>query len=106
MTIELLTPTSYRVETSGWDVDENFFVEKTELEWTQEEKKIFLHHPVRKGALVFVRLMGIDAQDNACPVAYEAAAVTYRMQLRGYEVLLMQMSPRMHAEAVAELCHK
>jgi hypothetical protein len=90
-------PTIYRVETSGWDVDENFFVEKTDLEWTEEEKTIHLQHPVRKGTVVFVRLMGVDAQENAFPVAYQAAAVTYKTHERCYDVSLMQMLPRTHA---------
>jgi hypothetical protein len=39
MNTQPTTPVSYCVEMSGWDVNENFFVEKTELEWTEEEKK-------------------------------------------------------------------
>jgi hypothetical protein len=85
---------SYRVETSGWDIDENFFVEKTELDWNEQEKTIRLQHPIRKGTLVFVRLVGIEAQPNALPVAYQASAVTYQMQHRCYDVSLMQMVPR------------
>jgi hypothetical protein len=97
MTTQVMAPTSYRVETSGWDIDENFFVEKTDLEWTEEEKSIHLQHPIRKGSVVFVRLMGMDAQENAFPVAYQAAAVTYRAHERCYDVSLLQMLPRMHA---------
>jgi hypothetical protein len=96
MTPQVMVPTSYRVETSGWDVDENFFVEKTDLEWTEEEKTIHLQRPVRKGTVVFVRLMGIDVPENAFPVAYQAAAVTYRTHERCYDVSLMQMLPRTH----------
>jgi hypothetical protein len=90
-------PAIYRVETSGWDVDENFFVEKTDLEWAEEEKTIHLQHPVRKGTVVFVRLMGNEASENAFPVAYQAAAVTYRTHERCYDVSLMQMLPRTQA---------
>jgi len=97
MTTHAIAPTIYRVETSGWDVDENFFVEKTDLEWTEEEKTIHLQHPVRKGTVVFVRLMGVDANENAFPVAYQAAAVTYRTHERCYDVSLLQMLPRTHA---------
>jgi hypothetical protein len=85
---------SYRVETSGWDIDENFFVEKTELDWNETEKTIRLQHPVRKGTVVFVRLVGIEAQPNALPVAYQASAVKYQMQHRCYDVSLMRMVPR------------
>ncbi len=33
---------SYRVEVSGWDAKENFFVEKTTLEWKPDDKKSML----------------------------------------------------------------
>jgi len=97
---------SYRVETSGWDVDENFFVEKTDLDWDHEEKTIHLLHAVRKGTVVFVRLIGIDTPENSVPVAYQAAEVTYRMQQRCYEVSLLQMLPRMHSEFPAGITLK
>ena len=102
MSEEVMTPISYRVETSGWDVDENFFVEKTNLEWTEEEKTVRLQRAVRKGTVVFVRLMGRDVQEDAFPIAYQAASVTYRMHERCYDVSLIQMSPRMPAAALAE----
>jgi hypothetical protein len=31
---------TYRVEVSGWDAKENFFVEKTTLEWKPEGQEI------------------------------------------------------------------
>lgn len=99
----VMAPTSYRVEISGWDIDENFFVEKTDLEWTAEEKTIHLQHPVRKGTVVFVRLLGIDAPESTFPVAYQASAVIYRTQQRCYDVSLMQMLPRMHAGSPADM---
>ena len=94
MRMQIAEPNSYRVETSGWDIDENFFVEKTELDWKQNEKTIHLRRPVRKGTLLFVRLMGIVGQEYSVPVAYHAAAVTYRNQRRYYDVSLAQVSPR------------
>ena len=105
MTTQAMAQTSYRVETSGWDADENFFVEKTDLDWTEEEKTIHLRHPVRKGALVFVRLVGIGSLENALPVAYQVAAVNYRMELRWWDVSLMQMLPRTRAGMLAETSH-
>lgn len=102
MSAPVMSATTYRVETSGWDVDENFFVEKTELEWTEDEKTIHLQRPIRKGTLVFVRLMGINTQENEFPIAYQAASVTYQMHERCYDVSLMQMLPRMQASALAK----
>ena len=92
---------TYQVETSGWDVDESFFVEKTELYWKDAEKTVHLLHAVRKGTVVFVRLIGIDAPENSFPVAYQAVAVSYQMQQRCYDVSLMQMLPRIHSELAA-----
>ena len=49
---------SYRVEVSGWDAKENFFVEKTTLEWKPEDKKsMLLRADIRPGCIVFVRLL-------------------------------------------------
>jgi hypothetical protein len=100
MSTPVMAATSYRVETSGWDSDENFFVEKTDLDWTEEEKTIHLQHPVRKGTVVFVRLMGINMQENAFPIAYQAASVIYQLHERCYDVSLMQMLPRMQTSAL------
>lgn len=106
MNTQPTTPVSYCVEMSGWDVNENFFVEKTELKWTEEEKKVHLQHPIRQGAVVFVRLTGVGAQEKVMPVAYKTATVTYRMQLGCYDVSLMQMLPRMNNGEPAEAPHE
>ena len=106
MTAQTIAPTSHRVETSGWDVDENFFVEKTDLEWTEEEKTIHLQHPVREGTVIFVRLMGMEVQENTFPVAYQAASVTDHTHERCYDVSLMQLLPRMQAAVEAERSRK
>jgi len=102
MSAPAMTATSYRVETSGWDLDENFFVEKTNLDWTEDEKTIHLQHPIRAGTVIFVRLMGIDDPENAIPVAYQAASVAYRMHEHCYDVSLMQLLPRMQISALAK----
>jgi len=94
MGTELLAPPHFQVEISGWDFNENFFVEKTELEWSEEVKTIRVQHPVRKGTLVFVRLMGTAVRDGSCPVAYEAAEVNFLPQLLTYEVSLKQIQPK------------
>ena len=101
MSTRAMVSTAYRVEASGWDMDENFFVEKTELDWTEDEKTIHLQHPVRKGTVVFIRLMEMDVQENAIPVAYQAASVTYKMGEGFYDVCLVNMLPRMQAAVEA-----
>lgn len=94
MGTELLAPPHFQVEISGWDLSENFFVERTELEWSEEVKTIHLLHPIQQGMLVFIRLMGFSLLDGSCPVAYEAAAVNYLPQLLAYEVSLKQILPK------------
>ena len=63
-------PNSYRVEVSGWDASENFFVEKTMLNWGRDEKKeLQLRSAIREGSVVFVRLLQPLASGNNFPVA-------------------------------------
>jgi hypothetical protein len=63
----------YRVEVSGWDKNEAFFVEKSELEWNEEaDKHVVLNHMLRDGSMVFVRLLQPSAGERSYPLAYEA----------------------------------
>lgn len=68
---------NYRVEVSGWDVAESFFVEKVTLELTQSgERVVHLRHPLREGLIVFLRLMESRISFPALPVAYRVTGVT------------------------------
>lgn len=93
---QIVAPACYATETSGWDVDENFFVEKTDFEWGTTEKRIHLQHSVRPGAVIFIRLLGESPLGDSCPVAHEALKVTYQPRLGSYEVQLTQLLPRKH----------
>ena len=63
----------YLVEVSGWDKNENFFVEKTELHWSdQSDKHVLLLRPIASGALVFLRLLDPMSADRTHPVPYRA----------------------------------
>jgi hypothetical protein len=67
------TERAYPVEVSGWDSHDDFFVEKTQLHWTQDAgKRISLNHPIEHGTLVFLRLIDPVNAERACPVAYRA----------------------------------
>jgi hypothetical protein len=67
---------SYRVEVSGWDATDAFFVEKTMLDWSGgEEKEISLRSPMREGAVAFVRLLQQSGKLDSFPIAYRAASV-------------------------------
>jgi hypothetical protein len=86
---------SYRVEVSGWDARENFFVEKAMLEWTMQEKKeISLRAALRQGCVVFVRLLQPLANGNNFPVAYQAVKVSAKDQSGNTRVRLAQLRPR------------
>ena len=67
----------YRVEVSGWDSSLEFFVEKSELAWSEEnDKQVALAHAVRTGTMIFVRLLRSTSTDRTSPVAYRAELVT------------------------------
>ena|SRR5271154_4588657 len=85
----------YRVEVSGWDAKENFFVEKTTLEWNPEDKKsMLLRADVRPGCIVFVRLLQPLSTVASFPVAYEALASAGRDADGAARVSLERLRPR------------
>jgi hypothetical protein len=64
---------AYSVEVSGWDNNEDFFVEKTELHWSEQSgKHILLLRPVASGSLLFLRLIDPTSIDRVHPVPYRA----------------------------------
>lgn len=73
---EMASISSYRVEVSGWDASDAFFVEKTTLDWSGgDEKEINLRSTLREGAVVFVRLLQQFGKADSFPIAYRAASV-------------------------------
>jgi len=88
-------PNSYRVEVSGWDSSENFFVEKTMLNWERDERKeIQLRSAIREGSVVFVRLLQPLASGNSFPIAYQAERIGPRNEEGRARVHLTQLRPR------------
>jgi len=66
----------YRVEVSGWDDNKSFFVENSELEWTdQHGKQVTLHRGLNDRAVIFLRLLQPISTDRPRPVAYQAEMV-------------------------------
>jgi len=64
------------VEVSGWDDNKAFFVENSDLDWTEESgKQVTLNRDLKQGAVVFVRLLQPISNDRSHPVAYEAELV-------------------------------
>ena len=87
--------TTYRIEISGWDEVESFFVEKADLEWSEEHgKKVTLRHRLRNGAVVFIRLLVSTAWSRSIPIAYQVENVS-AMDPAGFsQIRLVQLHPR------------
>jgi hypothetical protein len=85
---------TYRVEVSGWDTSPSFFVEKAELEWTEEGyKRVELGRELRHGAILFVRLLQPMSPDRSHPVPYEIESVA-KTDGQRWQFRLRQAQPR------------
>jgi len=72
---------TYRVEVSGWDSSQSFFVEKTELEWSEESgKQIALSRSLNPATMIFVRLLQPMSSNGSSPVAYKAEYVSSTLE--------------------------
>jgi len=74
MSLSTRFPTTnlYRVEVSGWDKSQTFFVEKSELEWNEESGKyVTLSSAVPDGSVIFLRLVQPLSADRSQSVPYE-----------------------------------
>jgi hypothetical protein len=65
--------TNYRVEVSGWDSTESFFLENTLLYWNGTAQELSLRCHLREGTVVFVRLLQPFGSDENFPVPYVVA---------------------------------
>lgn len=61
---------SCRVEVSGWDSTQSFFLEKATLHWDTNGQQISLRARLREGAVIFVRLLQSPESDENFPVPY------------------------------------
>ena len=107
MDSEINLPGAYRVEVSGWGLDESFFVEQTDLHWSQHgEKKIWLHHELSEGAMVFVRLLVPESTSTSVPVTYQVSSVD-PMGCNGLcEMRLTQLHPRSKESITRQVASK
>jgi len=93
----------YRVEVSGWDASENFFVEKTTLCWGHDtDKEISLRSPVREGSVVFVRLLQRSVNTDTIPIAYRVAALAEKDGSGCAIARLVQLYPRAALKELAD----
>jgi hypothetical protein len=71
------TTSLYRVEVSGWDKSQTFFVEKSELQWNEESgKHVTQISAVPDGSVVFLRLIQSLSADRSQSVPYETEFVS------------------------------
>jgi len=84
-----------RVEVSGWDLSERFFVERGTLRAGEnEEKLVILHCSVRVGGLVFLRLLDHAEPSMSFPVAYRVREIRDAGAPGTFDVCLRQMWPK------------
>ncbi len=68
---------TYSVEVSGWDHSHTFFVERSELCWSEATgKKLTLSRRLPPKAMIFVRLLQPSDGERAFPVPYETEALS------------------------------
>ncbi len=79
LTAEHPATSLYRVEVSGWDDNQAFFVENSELEWAEDSgKQVTLNRGLSEGAVIFLRLLqpiSPICNDRSHPVACQAELV-------------------------------
>lgn len=95
MGLSFNSPGTYRIEVSGWGLDSNFFVERTDLLWTPGDKrKVHLHRALAEGAILFIRLLVVESPYCSLPIAYRIAEVE-PMDCNGRCLMtLTQLHPR------------
>lgn len=95
MASQEMEQTSCRVEISGWDAGENFFVEKATLcRCEDSSRKVLLHTALRVGSLVFVRVADEPSAKRSIPVTYEVAMIHGNFLRGAREIRLTQRHPR------------
>jgi hypothetical protein len=89
---------NYRIEVSGWGLNDAFFVEKTDLHWTERGgRKLILHHALLEGAVIFVRLIAPEISSGSVPVAYQVEGVQPMNSNGLCEMRLRRLHPRSKA---------
>jgi len=88
-------PGDYRIEISGWGLDNSFFAERTDLLWTIDgEKQVQLHRALPEGAIVFIRLMSSEPSAGSVPVAYQVRSAVPMDRNGRCQLKLAQLHPR------------
>jgi hypothetical protein len=78
MAIVHLNASASRIEVSGWDKNEDFFVEQSEFAYDDVSgKHITLAHNLPEGSLIFLRLIDSTSSHHSVPVAYHAKFIRF-----------------------------
>jgi len=87
---------THSVEISGWDTDENFFVERAYLQNCADgHKHLSIRSRLRVGSLVFLRISDELSPERSVPVAYEVSKMSEPAS-RLADVELVRRHPREH----------
>src|SRR5580692_8197675 len=102
LALENVESGAHRVEVSGWDSSNNFFVEKTMLHWSNGEREVSFQSPVRRGCVVFVRLLRPAFDCDNFPTAYQASGIESEPASGRTLVRLTRLRPRVPFKRVAQ----
>lgn len=95
---------NYRIEVSGWGLDDCFFVERTDLLWTAgNDKKVLLRHALPDGAMIFVRLLGDGLPGGSVPRAYRIENLQPMNRIGLCEMRLLPLHPQEKTPAGDEI---
>ena len=97
----------FRVEVSGWDCNEVFFVEKTVLDWEPDQpREVTLGSALRPGSMVFVRLIQNSAATMPFPIAYQVIDVRDENATGRSRAKLQQLRSRRDFEVPTNMMSK
>ena len=103
-------PGTYQIEISGWGLDKSFFVENTDLLWSQTgDQQVLLRRSLPKGAMIFVRLLTSESKKSSLPVAYQVEGVRPMDCTGKCEMQLLRINPRSkapHSGGTASYVHE
>jgi hypothetical protein len=93
---------TYRVEVSGWDQNQAFFVEKSKLQLSEASGKyIELTSAIPDGAVVFLRLLPRLGVHRSDPMGYQTEFVETTPEGR-HQFRLHPVCPRANRSCVSE----
>lgn len=89
------SPGDYRIEISGWGLDNCFFVERADLHWAADgEKQVRVHRALPEGAVVFVRLLALEPVSESVPLAYRVECAALMDRNGCCQVTLARLRPQ------------